>query len=60
MSEKDSGSKLEELHGEYVRAGAHSKPLGKTTFKGMLVGLYPGIGPYRNTAGTVSGLYLLR
>jgi hypothetical protein len=60
MSEKDSGSKLEELHGEYVRAGVHAKPLGKTTFKGMLVGLYPGIGPYRNTASTVSGLYLLR
>jgi len=59
-ADKDRGSKLEELHGEYLRAGVHARPLGKTTFKNMLVGLYPGVGPYRNTASTVSGLCLLR
>jgi hypothetical protein len=57
---KDGGSKLEELHGEYVRAGVHAKPLGKTTFGAMLRGVYPGVGPHKSTSGAVNGLYLLR
>ena len=57
---KDCGSKLEELHGAYVRAGVHAKPLGKTTFGAMLRGVYPGVGPHKSTSGAVNGLYLLR
>jgi hypothetical protein len=60
LSEKDLGMKLEELHGEYVRCGAHPKPLGKTTFAAMLREVYPGIGPHKSSSGAVSGLYLLR
>jgi phage/plasmid-associated DNA primase len=60
VSEKDNGTKLEELHGEYVRAGVHPKPLGKTTFAAMLRGVYPGIGPHKSFSGGISGLYLLR
>jgi hypothetical protein len=59
LDEKDRGSKLEELHGEYLRAGVHARLLGKTTFKNMLVELYPDVGPHRNTPGTAN-LYLLR
>ena len=57
---KDGGSKLEELHGAYVHAGVHAKPLGKTTFGAMLRGVYPGVGPHKSTSGAVNGLYLLR
>ncbi len=64
-ADKDRGSKPEELHGGYLRAGVHARSVlkrlwGRLRFKSMLVGLYPGVGPYRNTASTVSGLYLLR
>ena len=57
---KETGSKLEQLHGEYVRCGVHPKPLGKTTFAAMLREVYPGIGPHKSRSGDVGGLYLLR
>ena len=59
MGEKDNGMRLEELHGEYVRAGVHPKALGKTTFAAMLRGIFPGIGPHKNTSSSAF-LYLLR
>jgi hypothetical protein len=64
LREKDTGTKLEALFGAYTSANppVHPKLLGKTTFGKMLpVGaVYPGIGPHKNGANTVNGLYLLR
>jgi hypothetical protein len=62
LREKDSGSKLEALYTAYTSAvpPVHQKPLGKILFGKMLNALYHNIGPHRNSAGTVSGLYLLR
>ncbi len=59
LREKDAGAKLEKLHREYVQAGVHTKPLGKTTFAVMLRGVYPGIGPHKNTTASAH-VYLLR
>jgi hypothetical protein len=60
LREKDAGTKLDKLHGEYARAGVHARPLGRNKFAQMLSAVYPGIGPHRNSPNTVSGLYLLR
>jgi hypothetical protein len=60
LREKDAGTKLDKLHGEYARSGVHARPLGKIKFAQMLSGVYPGIGPHRNSDNTVSGLFLLR
>ena len=62
LREKDTGSKLEALHPTYATAvpQVHAKLMGKTTFGKMLSAVYPGVGPHRNGACTVSGLYLLR
>ena len=62
LREKDTGTKLEALFGAYASAAppVHQKLLGKTTFGKMLGTVYPGIGPHKNGACTVSGLYLLR
>jgi hypothetical protein len=65
LREKDTGTKLEGLFGVYTSATppVHQNLLGKTTFGKMLSAVYPGplaIGPHKNGAGTVSGLYLLR
>ncbi len=38
----------------------HAKVLGRNTFAKMLGAAYPNVGPHRNSANTVSGLYLLR
>ena len=47
-----------------VRDGAtppvHAKLLGRNKFGKMLNAVYHNIGPHRNSAGTISGLYLLR
>jgi hypothetical protein len=59
MGEKDTGMRLEELHGEYVRAGVHPKALGKTNFAAMLRAIFPVIGPHKNTSSSAF-LYLLR
>ena len=58
-SQKHDGTKLEELHGEYIRCCVHPKPLGKTTFAAMLREVYPGIGPHKNKDSSAN-LYLLR
>ena len=60
--EKDTGTKLEALHAAYTAANppVHQRPLGKIKFAQMLSAVYPGIGPHRNGANTVNGLYLLR
>jgi hypothetical protein len=62
LREKDSGTKLEALYTAYTSAQppVHTKLLGKILFGKMLGAVYLGIGPHRNGAGTVSGLYLLR
>ncbi len=63
MLERDAGTKLDKLYGEYTRAGVHARPLGKITFARMLCAVYPGpprLGPHRDTTRDVSGLYLLR
>ncbi len=62
LREKDSGTKLEALYTAYTTAAppVHSKVLGRNTFAGMLSAIYPNIGPHKNGARTVSGLYLLR
>jgi hypothetical protein len=62
LREKDTGTKLEALFGAYATANppVHQKLLGKTTFGKMLGAVYPGIGPHKNGANTVNGLYLLR
>jgi hypothetical protein len=62
LREKGTGTKLEALYTAYATAvpPVHTKALGKTTFGKMLSAVYLGIGPHRNGACTVSGLYLLR
>ena len=62
LREKDRGTKLEALYAAYVAASppVHAKLLGRNTIGRMLNEIYPNIGPYRNSAGTVSGLYLLK
>jgi hypothetical protein len=60
--EKDTGTKLETLYGAYtsVVPPIHAKLLGKIKFGSMLNDVFPNIGPHKNAASTVSGLYLLR
>ena len=62
LREKDSGTKLEALYSAHATASppVHARLLGKTTFGEMLNAVYPHVGPYKNRARTVSGLYLLR
>jgi len=60
LRDKDAGTKLDKLHGEYARSGVHARPLGRNKFAAMLSAVYPGIGPHKNSPSTVSGLYLLR
>ena len=62
LREKDTGTKLEALFGAYATASpsVHQKILGKIKFAQMMGAVYPGIGPHKNGACTVSGLYLLR
>jgi hypothetical protein len=62
LREKDTGTKLEALYSAYTSASqpVHQKPLGRNKFAQMLSGVYPGIGPHKNAASTVTGLYLLR
>ena len=62
LREKDGGTKLESLYTAYVTSAppVHARVLGKTTFGKMLNSLFPNIGPHKNRACTVSGLYLLR
>jgi hypothetical protein len=62
LREKDTGTKLEALYTAYTSANppVHQKLLGKTTLGKLLGTVYPGIGPHKNGACTVSGLYLLR
>lgn len=62
LREKDSGIKLDSLYTAYTTTvpAVHARPLGKILFAKMLNTIYQNIGPYRNSAGTVSGLYLLR
>jgi hypothetical protein len=62
LREKDTGTKLDVLYSAYTSASppVHQKSLGKIKFAAMLSAGYVGIGPHRNGAGTVSGLYLLR
>jgi hypothetical protein len=62
LREKDTGTKLEALFGAYASAAppVHQKPLGRNKFAAMLGVVYAGIGPHRNAAGSVNGLYLLR
>jgi hypothetical protein len=62
LREKDTGTKLDVLYSAYTAASppVHQKSLGKIKFAAMLSAVYVGIGPHRNGAGTVSGLYLLR
>ncbi len=59
---KDTGTKLERLFASYTSAAppVHQRQLGKILFCKMLQGIYPGIGPHKNAASTVSGLYMLR
>ena len=59
---KDTGTKLEALFAAYTSAAppVHERRLGKILFSKMLQGIYQGIGPHKNAASTVSGLYLLR
>ncbi len=58
LREKDAGTKLEALFGAYTAATppVHARLLGKTTFGRMLGAVYPGVGPHKNGAATVSGL----
>ena len=60
--EKNTGTKLDVLFGAYTAATpqVHQKLLGKIKFAQMMCSVYPGIGPHKNGACTVSGLYLLR
>ena len=59
---KDTGTKLERLFAAYTSASppVHERKLGKILFGKMIQGIYQGIGPHKNAASTVSGLYLLR
>jgi hypothetical protein len=62
LREKDKGTKLEPLYTAYATSAppVHAKPLGKILFAKMLNSVFPNIGPHKNGACTVSGLYLLR
>ncbi len=62
LREKDTGTKLEGHFGAYNAEAppVHQRPLGRNKFAQMLGEVYPGIGPHKNTTGTVNGLYLLR
>ena len=62
LREKDSGTKLEVLFASYFSAAppVHQKVLGRNNFAKMLISIYPGVGPHKNCACTVSGLFLLR
>ena len=62
LREKDTGTKLEALFSAYASATppVHQKPLGRNKFAQLLSAVYVGIGPHKNTASTVTGLYLLR
>ena len=55
-------TKLEALFGVYATASppVHQKLLGRNKFAQMMNAVYPGIGPHRNGANTVNGLYLVR
>ena len=59
--EKDAGTKLERLYAAYITMAppVHTKALGKTTFGKMLNAVFSNIGPHKNRASTVSGIYLL-
>ena len=61
-SEKDTGTKLEALYSAYTSAAppVHARVLGRNKFAKMLSAVFPNVGPHRNGACTVSGLYLLR
>jgi hypothetical protein len=56
------GTKLSVLYAAYAAAvpPVHAKLLGRNTFGKILSEVYPNIGPHRNSAGTVSGLYCIR
>ena len=62
LREKDSGTKLHTLYAAYASATppVHTKLLGKILFGKMLNAAFPNIGPHKNCACTVSGIYLLR
>ena len=62
LREKNTGTKLEALYRAYVSAThpVHAKMLGRNTFGKMLNAVWPNIGPHKNGACTISGLYLLR
>jgi hypothetical protein len=62
LREKDTGTKLEALYSAYASATppVHMRILGKILFGKMLNAVYHNIGPHKNGACTVSGLYLLR
>ena len=62
LKEKDTGTKLEALFAAYISTAppVHLKTLGRNTFAAMLNAVYRNIGPHRNTANTITGLYLLR
>ena len=62
LREKDTGTKLEALYTAYTSCvpAVHAKLLGKIKLAQLLGVVYPNIGPHRNSAGTASGLYLLR
>ena len=62
LREKDTGTKLEALYAAYVSTAppVHAKILGRNTFGKMLNAVYNNIGPHKNGAATISGLYLLR
>jgi hypothetical protein len=62
LREKDTGTKLEALYSAYVSTAppVHTKLLGKILFGKMLNAVFPNVGPHKNGACTVSGLYLLR
>jgi hypothetical protein len=62
LREKDTGTKLEALYASYFSTAppVHQKILGRNTFAKMLISIYPGVGPHRNLANTVSGIYLLQ
>lgn len=62
LREKDTGTKLEALYAAYVSTAppVHAKILGRNTFGKMLNAVYTNIGPHKNGAATISGLYLLR
>jgi hypothetical protein len=61
LREKDSGTKLEALHGAYIASAppVHQKVLGRNLFAKMLEHIYPGIGAHRGHDGS-RGIYLLR